>query len=44
MDYFPNVDAVVHFCTNVFPRIRAQVPEARFVPAPPAGKESGGEG
>jgi sugar transferase (PEP-CTERM/EpsH1 system associated) len=31
MDYFPNVDAVVHFCADVFPRIRAEVPEARFV-------------
>jgi sugar transferase (PEP-CTERM/EpsH1 system associated) len=31
MDYFPNVDAVVHFCRQIFPRIRARIPGARFV-------------
>jgi sugar transferase (PEP-CTERM/EpsH1 system associated) len=31
MDYFPNIDAVTFFYQNVFPRIRAQMPEARFV-------------
>jgi sugar transferase (PEP-CTERM/EpsH1 system associated) len=31
MDYFPNIDAVTFFYQNVFPRIRAQVPNARFV-------------
>lgn len=30
MDYFANVDAVVWFARSVFPRIRAQRPEARF--------------
>jgi sugar transferase (PEP-CTERM/EpsH1 system associated) len=30
MDYFPNVDAVHVFCREVFPRIRAQVPNAQF--------------
>jgi sugar transferase (PEP-CTERM/EpsH1 system associated) len=31
MDYFPNIDAVTFFYQNVFPRIREQVPKARFV-------------
>lgn len=31
MDYFPNVDAVLHFCRRVFPRIRKRVPQARFL-------------
>ncbi len=31
MDYRPNIDAVVHFCTDVFPLIRREVPEARFL-------------
>ncbi|HLQ66720.1 MAG TPA: TIGR03087 family PEP-CTERM/XrtA system glycosyltransferase [Candidatus Limnocylindrales bacterium] len=31
MDYFPNVDGVRHFCASIFPRIRAALPEARFV-------------
>lgn len=31
MDYFPNVDAVVHFCANIFPKVRTHVPEARFI-------------
>lgn len=30
MDYFPNVDAVVHFCSNVFPLVRRGIPDARF--------------
>ncbi len=30
MDYFPNVDAVVWFCREVFPRIKQVVPEATF--------------
>ncbi len=30
MDYVPNVDAVRHFCQRIFPRIRQQVPHARF--------------
>ena len=30
MDYFPNVDAVQYFCTDVFPLVRAAVPECRF--------------
>jgi glycosyltransferase involved in cell wall biosynthesis len=31
MDYFPNVDAVLYFCQNILPRIRASVPEVRFL-------------
>lgn len=31
MDYFPNVDAVEMFCREVFPCIRAQVPNAQFL-------------
>jgi len=31
MDYFPNIDAVTFFYQNVFPRIRARMPESRFV-------------
>ena len=31
MDYFPNVDGVVHFCADVLPLIRAAIPEVRFV-------------
>jgi sugar transferase (PEP-CTERM/EpsH1 system associated) len=30
LDYFPNVDAVVWFCHEIFPLIRNQVPEATF--------------
>ncbi len=30
MDYRPNVDAVVWFGTQVFPRIRRQIPKAQF--------------
>ena len=30
MDYHPNVDAVLWFCAEVFPRIREQVPTATF--------------
>jgi sugar transferase (PEP-CTERM/EpsH1 system associated) len=30
MDYFPNVDAVSHFCADVFPLIQREIPEARF--------------
>ena len=30
MDYWPNVDAVQWFATEVFPRILAQYPQARF--------------
>jgi glycosyltransferase involved in cell wall biosynthesis len=30
MDYFPNVDAVQFFCREIWPKIRAQVPAARF--------------
>ncbi len=31
MGYFPNEEAAVFFATQVFPRIRARYPEARFV-------------
>lgn len=30
MDYFPNVDAVLWFCQEVFPRLRQQVPDVTF--------------
>lgn len=30
MDFRPNVDAVLWFCHQIWPRIRSQVPEARF--------------
>jgi sugar transferase (PEP-CTERM/EpsH1 system associated) len=30
MDYWPNVDAVLHFADDVLPRVRAAVPDARF--------------
>lgn len=30
MDYLPNIDACVHFVNEIFPRIRAEVPDARF--------------
>ncbi len=31
MDYLPNADAAKYFCREVLPRMRAQLPEARFV-------------
>jgi sugar transferase (PEP-CTERM/EpsH1 system associated) len=31
MDYLPNVDAVVHFCHDILPRIRREVPDARLL-------------
>jgi len=31
MGYFPNADAAVWFATQVFPAVRRQVPEARFL-------------
>ena len=31
MDYFPNVDAVQHFCADVFPAVARAVPSARFL-------------
>jgi sugar transferase (PEP-CTERM/EpsH1 system associated) len=31
MDYFPNVDAAVHFATDVFPDVRADYPNATFL-------------
>jgi len=31
MDYEPNVTAVSYFCSSIFPRIRKEVPDARFV-------------
>lgn len=30
MDYYPNVDAVLHFCSNVLPLVRREIPEACF--------------
>src|SRR5262245_12294046 len=30
MDYFPNIDAVIHFCKDIFPIIKAHLPETRF--------------
>jgi len=31
MDYFPNIDAVLSFYRDVFPAVRAEMPNARFV-------------
>ena len=31
MDYFPNVDAVQHFCADIFPAVSRAVPGARFL-------------
>jgi sugar transferase (PEP-CTERM/EpsH1 system associated) len=31
MDYLPNVDAVEHFCADVFPAVAAAVPGAQFL-------------
>lgn len=31
MDYFPNVDAATFFCREVFPTVRAALPQVRFV-------------
>ena len=31
MDYFPNVDAVQHFCAEIFPAVARAVPGARFL-------------
>ena len=31
MDYFPNIDAALHFSETIFPKIRARLPEARFL-------------
>lgn len=30
MNYFPNVDAVIYFCREIFPRIRERQPNATF--------------
>ncbi len=30
MDYWPNVDAVQWFCDEIFPRLRARLPDLRF--------------
>lgn len=30
MDYFPNVDAVQYFCSDIFPLVRAAVPDCWF--------------
>jgi len=31
MDYLPNVDAVEHFCGDIFPAVRRAAPDARFL-------------
>ncbi|MEM2370846.1 MAG: glycosyltransferase [Candidatus Bathyarchaeia archaeon] len=31
MGYFPNAEAAIHFTTRIFPLIRKQVPDARFL-------------
>ena len=31
MDYFPNIDAVIYFASEVFPLVRSAVPDARFL-------------
>ncbi|MCB9261746.1 MAG: glycosyltransferase [Flavobacteriales bacterium] len=33
MDYAPNVDAVLHFVENIFPKIKSQFPDIEFVVA-----------
>ncbi len=30
MNYRPNIDAVTHFCADIFPNVRREVPEAQF--------------
>ena len=30
MDWEPNIDAVEHFCNDIWPAVKARVPEARF--------------
>jgi sugar transferase (PEP-CTERM/EpsH1 system associated) len=30
MDYLPNIDAVRHFCADILPRVRREIPETRF--------------
>jgi sugar transferase (PEP-CTERM/EpsH1 system associated) len=30
MDYLPNIDAVRHFCDDILPRVRREIPETRF--------------
>jgi sugar transferase (PEP-CTERM/EpsH1 system associated) len=30
MDYLPNIDAVRHFCDDILPRVRGEVPDTRF--------------
>lgn len=30
MDYFPNIDGVRYFCSEIFPRVRRALPEAAF--------------
>ncbi len=30
MDYLPNIDAVRHFCDDVLPRVRREIPDTRF--------------
>ena len=30
MDYYPNIDGVLHFAENVFPSIRAAIPDVEF--------------
>lgn len=49
MDYRPNIDAVLWFAYEIWPRIRAQVPEAQFMivgqkPEPAVKKLSGHNG
>ena len=31
MDYLPNVDGVIWFCREIFPRIRAKIPDVEFL-------------
>lgn len=30
MDYLPNIDAVRHFCDDVLPRVRREIPDTKF--------------
>jgi glycosyltransferase involved in cell wall biosynthesis len=31
MDYLPNIDAVRYFCDEIYPRVRREVPQTRFL-------------
>ncbi|GIX08224.1 MAG: hypothetical protein KatS3mg115_2627 [Candidatus Poribacteria bacterium] len=48
-DWLPNADAVEYFCTEIWPKVRAAVPQARFfavgkAPPPPMRRWNGQDG